>query len=95
MLIKDFEEKTAGLSVRCDRESFREVRFKSGFNIVLAERIKEATDKNSGNGAGKTTLIEIILFCLGVSTKKNKGLRVKLLPTKRMGHQSIYLCLKN
>jgi uncharacterized protein YydD (DUF2326 family) len=66
-------------AVRCDRESFREVRFKPGFNVVLAERVKEATDRDSRNGVGKTTLIEIIHFCLGASTRKNKGLRVKEL----------------
>ncbi|MCP5045744.1 MAG: DUF2326 domain-containing protein, partial [bacterium] len=61
------------------RDSFKEVRFKEGFNIILAERTKEATKKDSRNGAGKTTLIEIIHFCLGASTRKNAGLRVKEL----------------
>lgn len=66
-------------AVRCDKPSFREVRFKPGFNVILAERVGEATDKDSRNGLGKTTLIEIIHFCLGASTKKNEGLRVKEL----------------
>lgn len=66
-------------AVRCDKSSFREVRFKPGFNVILAERVGEATDKDSRNGLGKTTLIEIIHFCLGASTKKNEGLRVKEL----------------
>ena len=66
-------------AVRCDKPSFREVRFKPGFNVILAERVGEATDKDSRNGLGKTTLIEIIHFCLGASTKKNEGLRIKEL----------------
>lgn len=66
-------------AVRCDRKSFREVRFEKGFNVVLAERTKESTQKNSRNGLGKTTLIEIIHFCLGASTKPDEGLRVKEL----------------
>jgi len=66
-------------AVRCDQESFRTVHFKPGFNVILAERTKEATEKDSRNGLGKTSLIEIIHFCLGASTKKNEGLRVKEL----------------
>ncbi len=56
-------------SVRCDKPSFRTVEFRPGFNVVLAERTKESTKKDSRNGLGKSTLIEIIHFCLG----GNKG----------------------
>jgi uncharacterized protein YydD (DUF2326 family) len=49
------------------------VQFKPGFNVVLAERTKEATKKDSRNGLGKSTLIEIIHFCLGA----NKGETLK------------------
>lgn len=66
-------------AVRCDKESFREVRFKPGFNVILAERLKESTQKDTRNALGKTTLIEIIHFCLGASAKKNEGLLVKEL----------------
>jgi len=66
-------------ALRCDKSSFREIRFKPGFNVILAERVGEATDKDSRNGLGKSTLIEIIHFCLGASTKKDEGLRVKEL----------------
>ena len=54
-------------SVTADRPSFKAVEFKPGFNIILAERTKESTKKDSRNGLGKSTLIEIIHFCLGVS----------------------------
>ena len=66
-------------AVRCDQPSFREVHFEPGFNVVLADRTKESTRKDSRNGLGKSTLIEIIHFCLGASTAKGKGLLVKPL----------------
>lgn len=56
-------------SVKCDKPSFKNIEFKPGFNVILAERTKESTQKDSRNGLGKSTLIEIIHFCLG----GNKG----------------------
>lgn len=52
-------------SISCDKESFKSIEFKPGFNVILAERTKEATSRDSRNGLGKSTLIEIIHFCLG------------------------------
>lgn len=49
-------------SVSCDKPSFKNIEFKPGFNVILAERTKESTIKDSGNGLGKSTLIEIIHF---------------------------------
>jgi len=66
-------------SVRCDHPSFREVEFKSGFNVVLATRTLAATDKDSRNGAGKTTLIEIVHFCLGSKADRKNRLMVPQL----------------
>ena len=56
-------------SIRCDKPSFKNIDFKPGFNVILAERTKESAKKDSRNGLGKSTLIEIIHFCLG----GNKG----------------------
>lgn len=53
------------LAVRSDKESFKEVSFTPGFNVVLAERTKESTIKDSRNGLGKSSLIQVIHFCLG------------------------------
>src|SRR5690349_17177517 len=61
------------VAVRADQPTFREVGFTPGFNIVLAERTKESTKKDSRNGLGKSTLIDIISFCLGGKADK-KGL---------------------
>ena len=56
-------------SIKCDKSSFQTIVFNPGFNVVVAERTKEATKKDSRNGLGKSTSIEIIHFCLG----GNKG----------------------
>lgn len=56
-------------SIKCDKPTFKNIEFKPGFNVILAERTKESTKKDSRNGLGKSTLIEIIHFCLG----GNKG----------------------
>ena len=63
-------------AIRCNMPSFREVEFKPGFNVVLADRTKESTQGDSRNGLGKTTLAEIIHFCLGSQARKNQGLMV-------------------
>lgn len=55
------------ISVTSDQESFKNVYFEPGFNVVLADRTKEATKKDTRNGLGKSTLVEIIHFCLGSS----------------------------
>ena len=67
------------VAVRCNQNSFREVKFSPGFNVVLADRTKESTRRDSRNGIGKTTLIEIVHFCLGAGTHKGQGLRVEHL----------------
>jgi len=66
-------------AVRCDRQSFKAVEFGPGFNVVLADRTKESTKKDTRNGLGKSTLIEIIHFCLGANATKRKGLLVEPL----------------
>ncbi len=66
-------------AVRCDKPSFKTVEFKNGFNVVLADRTSESSEKDSRNGLGKTTLIEIINFCLGSTFNKNSPLRRKEL----------------
>jgi uncharacterized protein YydD (DUF2326 family) len=56
-------------ALRCNQGSFRAVSFERGLNIVLADRTKEETKKQSRNGLGKSTLIELIHFCLGKDFK--------------------------
>jgi uncharacterized protein YydD (DUF2326 family) len=59
--------------VRSDNVSFKPVSFGSGISVVLAERTKESTKKDSRNGLGKTTLLEVIHFCLGATGTRGQG----------------------
>jgi uncharacterized protein YydD (DUF2326 family) len=54
-------------SLRSNNPLFRQVVFRPGFNVVLADRVLRGEDdsKKTRNGAGKSTLIDIIHFCLG------------------------------
>ena len=63
-------------SVRSNMSSFKPVAFTPGFNVILADRTKESTRGDSRNGLGKTTLFEIVHFCLGAGTRRNRGLLV-------------------
>lgn len=45
--------------------TFKEVDFTSDFNVVLADRTKDSTKKDTRNGLGKSTSIDVIHFCLG------------------------------
>lgn len=71
-------------SISSEHPSFKRVTFSAGFNVILAERTKESTKKDSRNGLGKSTLIEIIHFCLG----GNKG---ETLSKKQMANWSFTL----
>lgn len=53
--------------VRANQRSFRPIRFRSGANIILAERSKESSKKDTRNGLGKSTLLSILSYCLGGS----------------------------
>ena len=67
------------VTIRANKPSFQKIEFNQGFNVVLADRTKEATILDSRNGLGKTTLVEIIHFCLGARTRRNQGLMVPQL----------------
>jgi uncharacterized protein YydD (DUF2326 family) len=59
-------------SLRANQPGFTDVVFRDGFNLVVAERTKESTKKDSRNGLGKSTLIELIHFCLGKGVQKGQ-----------------------
>lgn len=61
-------------SVRANRASFRQVEFTTGLNVVMADRTKASTRKDSRNGLGKSTLVEIIHFALGGKGEALKSL---------------------
>lgn len=62
-----------------NKSTFHPVEFNAGLNVVVAERTKESTRKDTRNGLGKSTLIEIVDFCLGSQHAKNKGLCIEPL----------------
>ncbi|MBK6291810.1 MAG: DUF2326 domain-containing protein [Ignavibacteria bacterium] len=51
--------------------SFKELAFKPGLNVLVAQKESGATDKQTRNRAGKTSLIETIHFLTG--SKADKG----------------------
>ncbi|HET8814976.1 MAG TPA: DUF2326 domain-containing protein [Solirubrobacterales bacterium] len=53
--------------ITASHDSFKPVRFSEHFNVVLAERTAESSERDSRNGSGKSSLIEILHFCLGAS----------------------------
>lgn len=65
--------------ISANQSSFKTITFSAGFNVILADRTQDSTKRDSRNGLGKSTLIEIIHFCLGAKTSKNKGLLVEAL----------------
>jgi uncharacterized protein YydD (DUF2326 family) len=60
-------------------ESFKEIEFYPGLNILLAEKSPEATEKHTRNRVGKTSLIEIIHFLTGGNAKKESIFRTEPL----------------
>ncbi|QQZ09620.1 DUF2326 domain-containing protein [Heyndrickxia vini] len=62
-------------AIYANKECFKRVELEQGFNIILADKTDESTEKDSRNGAGKSTLIEIIHFCLGSTPKKGETLK--------------------
>lgn len=66
-------------AIRSNHEEFKTITFDSGFNVILADRVEGASDRDSRNGLGKTTILEIIHFCLGTKPSPNEGLRIPQL----------------
>lgn len=57
-----------------DLKGFKELEFRSGLNVLLAEKSEGATDKQTRNRAGKTSVVELIHFLLGSDAKKKESL---------------------
>lgn len=49
--------------------SFKTLEFHEGLNVLLADKSKGATDKQTRNGAGKSSLLDLIHFVLGSNCK--------------------------
>ena len=55
--------------------TFKSIKFRSGLNIVVAEKSKGATDRNTRNGSGKSSLLKIVNFLQGSDCGKDSIFR--------------------
>lgn len=62
------------IDLTCNKATFRSVRFREGFNLILADRTASSASTDTRNGVGKTTLLQIIDFCLGGTIQKDDSL---------------------
>lgn len=93
-----------------DLATFKPLEFKSGLNVLIAQKEEGATDKQTRNRAGKTSLIEIVHFLLGSDAGKDSLFRSEalvnasfsmefdfggeVLRVERSGHQKSKLVVK-
>ncbi len=59
--------------------TFKSLKFKPGFNLIVSERTTYSSSKDSRNGTGKTTFIEILHFLFGSERSRNITLNKKEL----------------
>ncbi|MDR2641625.1 MAG: DUF2326 domain-containing protein [Planctomycetaceae bacterium] len=52
-------------SISANKPTFRKIDFKQGLNVILAERTKTSSTKDTRNGLGKSLLLGLIDYCLG------------------------------
>lgn len=52
------------IRLSCNREEFRPIDFKPGFNAIIAERAGDSTDQHSRNARGKSTVLKLINYAL-------------------------------
>jgi uncharacterized protein YydD (DUF2326 family) len=62
-----------------DLASFKTLTFKTGLNILLADKSEGANDRQSRNGAGKTSFVELVHFLFGAEVRKDNIFRSEAL----------------
>lgn len=69
------------LSIESSISTFKTLTFKPGLNVLLADTLPGATDRQTRNSAGKTSFIEILHFLLGSQCDKDSLFRTPALVT--------------
>lgn len=64
---------------------FKELEFKPGLNVLVAQKESGASERQTRNRAGKTSLIEIIHFLTGADSGKDSLLRSNALVNESFG----------
>ncbi len=64
------------LSIASSLATFKSLAFHPGLNVLLADTVPGATDKQTRNSAGKTSFVEIIHFLLGANCDPDSLFRV-------------------
>ena len=67
--------------------TFKRLEFKSGLNVLVAQKEAGASDKQTRNRAGKTSLIEIVHFLTGADAGKDSLFRTEALASATFGMQ--------
>jgi uncharacterized protein YydD (DUF2326 family) len=59
--------------------TFKELQFRPGLNLILADKSPDATERQTRNGAGKSSLTELIHFLTGASLDKASLFKTRAL----------------
>ena len=77
------------VSIGSSLDSFKQVHFRQGLNVLLSDTHPGATEKQTRNSAGKTSLIEIVHFLLGADCKTDSLFKCpELVEHSFVGHFS-------
>ena len=65
--------------ITSDLPTFKSLHFRSGLNILLADKSAGATDRQSRNGAGKSSFVELVHFLFAAKADKDSIFRSQAL----------------
>lgn len=69
-----------------DDSRFRTVKFNTGLNVLLAEKVSESAVTDTRNSVGKSSMIEVLHFLMGASADKSS-----IFVATQLKHQTFYL----